>query len=190
METAVILESAAIVLLAGFIVLAVRRRPAAAAAPQPAVVPSGAGTAGVLVAPPSVPVTGGSVTIPEYLKRYHPRGETVLMEAVNELYRRAGGVPEVADYLRDADMATLPRHFHSVLVMLTTRGLTPAVARQLRNSHAGVRNSRGEPITPAVFGAVLGVLVDVLAEAGVPEAALAQVGQMAVPLEEVICGAA
>jgi hypothetical protein len=37
---------------------------------------------------------------------------------------------------------------------------------------------------------VVGVLVDVLTEAGVPEAALAQVGEMAVPLEEVICGAA
>jgi hypothetical protein len=179
----------AIVLLAGFIVVvAVRRRPAAAA-PR-SVVSSEATLPRVLVAPPSVPVTGGSVTIPEYLKRYHPRGETVLMEAVNELYRRAGTVPAVADYLRDADMAALPRHFHSVLVMLTTRGLTAPVARQLRNSHAGVRNSRGEPITPAIFGAVVGVLVDVLTEAGVPEAALAQVGEMAVPLEEVICGAA
>jgi hypothetical protein len=41
-----------------------------------------------------------------------------------------------------------------------------------------------------VFGAVLGVLADVLGEAGIPEAALEQLGEMAGPLEEAICGPA
>jgi len=165
-----------------------RRSPVTARVPGGAASAPQAAPVAPLARPPQVPVSSGTVTIPEYLRRYHPQGEKALMAAVNEMYRRAAAVPEVADYLRDADMAVLPRHFHSALMVLTTSGLTPVLARQLRAAHGGVRNSQGDPITPAIYGAVLGVLVDVLTDAGIPDAALAQVKEMAGPLEEVICG--
>jgi hypothetical protein len=185
-ETAtVVLQSVTLAVIGGLIVVIARRWPRARVPAAPAPVEQ---VTAPLVAPPLVSVSNGQVTIPEYLRRYHPQGEKALMAVVNEMYRRAAGVPAVADYLRDADMAALPRHFHSVLVVLTTSGLTPTLARRLRDAHSGVRNSQGAPITPAIYGAVLGVLVDVLTEAGVPEEALAQVKAMAGPLEEVICG--
>lgn len=186
----------ALVVVAGVVIAAgiwflLLRDPTAAPAPvvrEPG--PAGARGHRIVVIPaPSVPVSGGTVTIPEFLRRYHPDGESALMNAVQEFYRRASLVPEVADYFKTADMENLTRHFYASLMMLTTHGLTDAAARRLRTIHSTVVNSEGAPITPEIFGAVLGVLLDVLDDAGIPATALAQVEEIAPQLEEVIIGA-
>jgi truncated hemoglobin YjbI len=160
---------------------------------------SGAGRAGELPDPyaglpedhllapaPTVSVHCGVVSVPEWLKRYHPRGDGLLMEAVQEMYRRAAGVPAIADYFGAADLSTLPRHFHATLSVVATRGLTVGLARRMAAAHAHVKDSAGRRITVEVFDAVVGTLAGILAEYGLPEATLRQVAAAVAPLRVVI----
>jgi truncated hemoglobin YjbI len=140
-----------------------------------------------LLAPaPTVAVHGGTVSVPEWLKRYHPAGDGLLMEAVQEMYRRAAGVPLIADYFRRADLSTLPRHFHGTLSVVATRGLTVGLARRMAAAHAHVTNSKGERITVEVFDAVVGTLAGILTEYGLPEPTLRQIAAVVAPLRVVI----
>ncbi len=137
----------------------------------------------VLVAAPKVTLPNGdTVTVTEWLRRHHPAGEKMLMDVVMEMYRRAAGVPEVADYLRDADMSTLPRHFHAVLTVMTSQGLTAGLARRMGSAHADVRNSAGQPITSGIFDAVFATLAGILTENGIPGKTLGQIAETAGPL--------
>jgi truncated hemoglobin YjbI len=140
-----------------------------------------------LLAPaPLVRVHGGAASVPEWLKRYHPRGDGLLMEAVQEMYRRAAGVPTIADYFGDADLSTLPRHFHATLSVVASRGLTVGLARRMAAAHARVTDSSGRRITVEVFDAVVGTLAGILAEYGLPEPTLRQIAAVVAPLRVVI----
>lgn len=139
----------------------------------------------LLAPPPTVTTVGGEVVVTEWL-RHHAGGESLLMEVVEEMYRRAAGVPAVADYFGGADLATLPRHFHATLSVVASRGLTVGLARRMAAAHGHVRNSAGQPITVEVFDAVVATLAGILAERGVPEPTLRQVAAVVAPLRVVI----
>jgi truncated hemoglobin YjbI len=114
------------------------------------------------------------------------RRDGVWAEVVADFYNRAASVPEVADYFASTDMAQLQRHFLSMLVTITGTGLTSRMARRLYLGHLNVRNTAQEPITPAIWDAVIATLVAVLADHRVPGSALAQLGDVVAPLRPLL----
>jgi hypothetical protein len=129
---------------------------------------------------------GEPVPLRDWLVHYHPERDNVWAEVVAEFYTEAAGDPDIADYFVDVDLAVLQRHFLAALMMLTGHGLTVGAVRQMQARHAEVRNSRGEPITPEVYDATIGVLATILRRKGVPEPVLAQVQELLEPLREAI----
>lgn len=155
------------------------REPEAATEPVPAARVS---SNRLLVGPPMI----GGDTLRDWLIHHHPLRDGVWSQVVSNFYNRAAAVPWVFDYFRKVDMRQLERHFTAQLVILTHTGVTQAMVDDLAEKHADVRNSHGQPITPEVWAAVVDTLVLVLRDAGVPEAALVQLGATIAPLRPVL----
>jgi hypothetical protein len=83
-------------------------------------------------------------------------------------------------------MVTLQRHFLAALMIVTGQGVTVGQVRRMQAAHTGVRNSKGEPITSAVWDTVIGVLAGVLGELGTPAATLTALGATIAPIRAAI----
>ena len=140
-----------------------------------------------LLAPAPMVATagGGAAVLADWLRNHTGRDE-VWQDVVAEMYRRAAGVPAVADYFVGVDMPRLHRHFLAALVVVAGRGLTAGTVRRMAAAHATVRNSAGQPITGDVFDAVVATLAGILTEHGVPPATVRQVAAVVAPLRVVI----
>ena len=136
-----------------------------------------------LVAPPPM---GGDLTLRDWLVHFSTERDRVWPSVVATFYRRAAGVPEIADYFREADMPKLQQHFARALTIVAGNGLRANTVRRLRDAHAYVTDSAGRPITPEIYDAAIGTLVGVLREQGVPPAAIAQLATTIAPLKNVI----
>jgi hypothetical protein len=137
----------------------------------------------ILVGPPMV----GGDTLRDWLIHYRQSSDA-WSDVVREFYRRAASVPAVADYFGGVPITVageispeLQRHFTATLLIITHSGVTRAMPATMSARHRHVRNSNGDPITDAIFSAVIGTLVDVLRDAGVPESALDQLGATVAP---------
>jgi hemoglobin len=129
---------------------------------------------------------GEPVPLRDWLVHYHPHRDNVWAEVVAEFYSTAAADPDIADYFVGVDLAGLQKHFLAALMMVTGHGLTVGAVRQMQLRHAEVRNSHGEPITPEVYDATIGVLATILRRKGVPDHVIAQVQDLLEPLREVI----
>ena len=135
----------------------------------------------VVAAPPTV----RGDTVRDWL-RYYTHREGSWERVVTEFYRRAAADPAVAPYFAGADIERLQRHFVATMVMVTNSGLTARAVQSMTVAHAAVRTPDGVPITGAVFDRVVDVLVTVLSEHGVPDAALNELARVVDPLRAAI----
>jgi hemoglobin len=135
-----------------------------------------------LLAPP--PMVGGD-TLRDWLIHYRQTPEA-WMDVVQEFYDRAAQDEEIADYFVGVDWPELKRHFMAALVLVTHSGVTRALPATMAARHAGVRNSAGDPITPAIFDRTIGILAGVLADYDVPAATLDQLGPVIAPFRMAI----
>jgi truncated hemoglobin YjbI len=135
-----------------------------------------------LTPPPMV----GDLTLRDWLVHFSTERDRVWPAVVATFYRRAANVPEIADYFRETDMVRLQQHFARALTMVTGTGLTEATVRRLQQAHFGVHDSAGRPITPEIYDAVIGTLVEVLREQRVPASAIGQLADTIAPLRAVI----
>ena len=140
-----------------------------------------------LLAPAPLVATpgGGSAVLVDWL-RHHTGRDEVWQDVVTEMYRRAAGVPAVADYFVGVDMPRLHRHFLAALVVVAGRGMTVGTVRRMAAAHHSVRNTAGDPISGEVFDAVVATLAGILAEHGVPAGTVRQVAAVVAPLRVVI----
>lgn len=136
-------------------------------------------------APTAATRDGRTVTLAEWLRRETGR-DGVWTDVVAEFYSRAAAAPAVAGYFAGVDLAQLQRHFLAALVMVTGRGMTVGTVRRMGAAHADVRDPGGRAVTGEVWAAVLGTLVGVLAEHGVPATTLGQLGAAVAPLRAAI----
>jgi truncated hemoglobin YjbI len=123
-----------------------------------------------LLAPP--PMVGPD-TLRTWIKEHHPYRDDAWPLVVAEFYKRAAADPDVADYFRGVDLDVLQQHFMRALILVSHTGVTRGTVNAMKDRHAAVTNSAGEPITAGIYDRVIGVLVDVLREANVPASALA-----------------
>lgn len=135
-----------------------------------------------LLVPP--PMIGGD-TLRDWLIHYRKAPEA-WTDVTREFYRRAAGVPEVADYFTGVDWPALQRHFTAALILITHTGVSRDLPATAARWHYDVRNSANDPITPEVYDAVIQTLVDVLRDFDVPEDALAQLGRTVAPFRMAI----
>jgi len=126
------------------------------------------------------------VTMREWLVHHHPLRDGLWRDIVAEFYRRAATVPAVASYFGNANMSRLNQHFTRALVIVAGEGITEATVARLRAAHEPVFNAEGVPITGAIYDAVIGVLVDILTEQGVPRRGISALADTIGPLREVI----
>lgn len=138
------------------------------------------GEDGELVVPP--PQIRGN-DLRDWLQHYTQRSWP---DAVREFYTRAAADPEVAPYFHAVDLPALQRHFTTAVILLTSKGLTRGTLRRMADRHASVRTPDGAPITAEIYNKVVGVLIDILTEWGVPKYALADLSRLIEPLREVI----
>jgi hypothetical protein len=152
-----------------------------AAATEPATAPVPHAHAELLAPPPMI----GDDTLRDWLIHYRKAPEA-WTDVTREFYRRAAGVPEVADYFTGVDWPALQRHFTAALILLTHTGVTRDMPATAARWHHDVRNSAGDPITPEIYDAVIATLVGVLRDFDVPEDALAQLGRTVAPFRMAI----
>ncbi len=126
----------------------------------------------MLAPPPMI----AEVTVRDYLVHNHPERSNAWPTVVHEFYSRAADVPWIADYFRNVDREVLEQHFTRALVLVLHTGVTAGLVRKMGDVHAAVRDSYGRPITPAVWDAVIGTLLAVLHDNGVPASADPQIG--------------
>lgn len=112
----------------------------------------------MVVEPPMI----DGVTLRAWLFHHHPLQDNVWRDVVIEFYNRAAQDPRVAPYFASTDMPVLRQHFTRTLAMVAGQGVRVGDVEYLRRAHAG----RG--ITGEVWDAVVGTLVAILAEHGVP----------------------
>ena len=136
-------------------------------------------------APSIVNEDGAALPLDTWLRHYSRR-DGIWQEVVSEMYRRAAGVPMVADYFGGVDMDRLQRHFLAAFVVVAGRGLAVGTVRRMATAHRHVRNSAGRPITGEAYDAVVATLAGLLTEHGVPPATVQQVGAVVAPLRVVI----
>ena len=130
---------------------------------------------------------GREVTLRDWLRNTCYARPHVWNEVVAEFYSRAAADPHVAEFFgptlaRPDGMNHLQNHFLRALLLVTGSGVSVGVVRKLRERHATVRDHRGLPIDDATYDQVLGVLVEVLREHGVPESGIAQLASTVAPL--------
>lgn len=185
----------ALVIAAAALIIAItvsRDRPKAAqtvdtppVAPEPetvkAYIPEPRGDTPVTPAP-----TVDGVTLYTYLVHNHPAGDNVWASVVAEFYHRASLVPTVASYFHRADMPRLHEHFTRALIMVSAHGLNHGTVKALRTRHAAVRDEANNPITPAVYDAVIDTLVGILVEQRVPHAYVVALGDTIAPLRDAL----
>lgn len=118
-------------------------------------------------------------TLRDWLIHAHPSKDHAWAEIVAEFYNRAAAVPEVAAYFQRTDLDELQRHFTRALILVTHTGVTTRLVASLAERHSNVHNGpgdteaeRGDPITGPIYDAVIGTLVAILAENGVPRRGL------------------
>lgn len=110
----------------------------------------------------------------------------VWSDIVAEFYTRAAAAPAVADYFgpvlaRAGGWEDLQRHFTAALIIVTHTGVTRRLLDTLVADHSNVRNSREEPITDAIYDAVIDTLAGVLTDYGVPERGIRELARTVVP---------
>lgn len=132
------------------------------------------------------------VTLREWLI-HHTARDSAWADVVREFYMRAAETPEVASFFhavlaRPDGWEQLQRHFLAALVMVTGQGVTAGTLRSMAERHAGVTNEAGDRIDGPIYDAVIGVLVSVLREFGVPSAGIAALAAAIRPLRDVIVG--
>lgn len=128
------------------------------------------------------------VPLRSWLVHYNPRrdGDGCWARVVAEFYNRAAADPEIASYFRNTDLDALRGHFTRALILVTANGLTAGAVEAMRNRHAAVTDADGRPITGPIYDRVIGVLVDILTETGVPRRGIAALAETIAPLREVI----
>lgn len=126
------------------------------------------------------------VPLRDWLTHHSFHEDNAWAKVVSDFYDLAAAEPDIADYFHGTDMASLQRHFLAALMMVTSRGLTVAACQQMGERHRDVRNSVGQPITPEIYDRVILILAGVLAQHGVPDSVIQQVGECIRPLRRVI----
>lgn len=137
-----------------------------------------------------VPTAGGAVTLRDWLVHHSEHRDQAWPTVVSTFYERAAADPTIATYFTSTDMPRLQRHFLSALTTMAGDGLRVGTMTRMAGAHVDVLASDGTRITPAVYDAVVGTLVTVLAEHGVPEITREQLGAVAAALRDVIVPAA
>jgi truncated hemoglobin YjbI len=136
----------------------------------------------LLFPPPTVLVDDQDVVLWTWMRHHHPRPEGLAQRVVKRFYDAAAHDPEVADYFVGIDLPGLQRHFVRAFIALADRGLTTAAVHDLADRHATVRNTRGEPVSVAVFDRVVAALGASLHAEGVPTDAIRHIVAMCVPI--------
>lgn len=136
----------------------------------------------LLFPPPTVPVDDQDVVLWTWMRHHHPRPEGLAQRVVKRFYDTAAHDPEVADYFVGIDLPGLQRHFVRAFIVLADRGLTAGTVHDLAVRHSTVRNTRGEPVSAAVFDRVVAALGASLHAEGVPTDAVRHVAAMCVPI--------
>ena len=140
----------------------------------------------LLAAAPTVATGGEEVILRDWLIHYNIKGDQVWPTVVATFYERAAAVPTIADYFTRTDMARLQRHFVRALTMLVGRGLTVGMVRGIQEAHLSTRNSQGGRISAEIYETVIGILVGVLVEEGVPPRTIEQLAMAIAPLRDAI----
>jgi truncated hemoglobin YjbI len=140
----------------------------------------------LLTAPPTIATSSGPVTLGDWLIHYNTKGDQVWPTVVATFYERAAAIPTVADYFTRADMARLQRHFVRALTIVVSRGLTVGMVRRIQKAHLSTRNSQGGGISSEIYETVMGILVGVLLEEGVPRSTIEQLAVVIAPLRDAI----
>jgi truncated hemoglobin YjbI len=133
---------------------------------------------------PMVATADGPMPLRDWLRRF--AGADAWPTVVERFYTRAAADPAIAAFFRGVDMMTLQRHFLAALMIVTGQGVTVGLVRRMHAAHAGVRNSKDEPITPAVWDTVIGVLAAVLGELDTPPATLTALGATIAPIRAAV----
>ncbi len=126
------------------------------------------------------------VTLYAWLVHHHPSREGAWAEVVDMFYTRAAANPEIATYFGGVDWERLQNHFLGALRIATGTGLSQRTIDTLAEKHADVRSQDGQPINTVVYDATIQVLVDILAEIGVPRSGIEQLAATIAPLRGVI----
>jgi hemoglobin len=103
-------------------------------------------------------------------------GSSGVATVVDRLYERVMADPSLAPYFAGADLAKLKEHQRAFLAV-ALGGPHAYAGRSIGHAHATMR------ITPEAFGAVVGHLVDTLAELGAEESAIAAVATRVLAFE-------
>jgi hypothetical protein len=121
---------------------------------------------------------------------YRAQDEGVWNYVVTEMYERAAASPRIKSYFENTieggRFSDLQTHFLGALMIVTNSGVTQGIVDAMREGHRGVRNSDNQAITPEIYGLVIGTLVDILREVGVPEHGIAALGETIAPLQAAI----
>lgn len=104
-------------------------------------------------------------------------GPDAVAAAVDEFYRRLLADPEVAPYFAGVELARLKSH-QRAFIAAALGGPEIYAGRDMAAAHAGLA------ITGDAFDAVVGHLADTLASLGVPDATIAVIGSVLVPLRD------
>ena len=143
----------------------------------------------VLTRPPMVrdPELNRDVTLRDWLRNRYYAQPNVWNGVVAEFYTRAAANPRVAEYFaptlsKPNGMTDLQNHFLRALLLVTSSGVSVGVVRTLRARHSTVRNLSGGPIDSETYDHVLGVLVEILREHGVPDEGISQLATTVAPL--------
>jgi hypothetical protein len=118
----------------------------------------------VIAACPRVEIGNEQIPLRDWMK--HHAGDNAWPAIVAEFYRRAAATPAIAAYFTNVDMEKLQRHFLAALLIVTGQGPTVGALRTLHDSHQGVHNAAGEPITSRVRDLTTAILLEVLADRG------------------------
>jgi hypothetical protein len=137
----------------------------------------------VLLAPP--PTVHGD-TVRDWLTHYSYGEGVTWPEVVKRFYTAASRDPEIFDYFRNLNMVKLQSHFAGAMKTVTSDGVYQSTVDAMRVAHVHVRNSRGEPITDAIFDRTVATLGMVLFDVGVSEVVLHRLQETVEPLRAAI----
>jgi truncated hemoglobin YjbI len=156
-------------------------RPVSTPEPAPAAEPGAAffTDPNELLAPP--PMIDG-VVLRDWLIHHHRKDDNVWRDVVVEFYDLAAADDHIRQFFRHTDLPTLRQHFTRTLVKVTGEGVTASDVHYLATKHTFVDDAAGQPITPAVWDKVVGVLVGVLRSKGVPSQGIAALAETIAPL--------
>jgi hemoglobin len=136
----------------------------------------------VIAGPPQVRTgTEHSDSLYAWLRHYSHHSEP-WSDVVAEFYRRAAADPQIASYFHGVDLPALQRHFTAAIVIITSKGLTAKTVLRMAETHRGIRDRDGRPITSEAYDRVVTMLKGVLRDMGVPNEAIAELGGVVRPL--------